>query len=306
MAQRNYSIYDITEFSNTKESTITFLQARHLIHSNVICTRCGQILKLSELSKNINVGYILRCPNKACRYQQSLISDTFFHRLHFPLQKYIAVFYYWASQTPIHIAAEHLQISANTLVEHYNFLRDICSWKLIQEPIKLGGIDIVVQIDESVIVKAKYNRGHALHRAQRWIFGIYDTNSKTSYICFVNNRDVDTLQPIILSIVSPGSIIHSDCWATYNFIDHLPHPQPYRHGTVNHSQTFLDPITGVHTNHVEALWSRCKKRFKQMNGTSDNMVPGYLDEYMWRERYGATSSESFDNILAHISQRYPI
>ena len=97
MARRNYSIYDIIEFSNTKESTIYFLQARHLIHSNVICTWCGQILKLSELSKNINIGYILKCINKACRYQQSLIARTFFHRLHFPLQKYIAV-YYCASQ----------------------------------------------------------------------------------------------------------------------------------------------------------------------------------------------------------------
>lgn len=148
----------------------------------------------------------------------------------------------------------------------------------VQDPIKLGGIDLIVQIDESVIVKAKYNRGHALQRAQRWIFGIHDITSKLSFICFVNNRDRDTLRPIISNIVLPGSFINSDCWGAYEFHDQLPHPQPYRHGTVNHSQTFIDPITGVHTNNVEALWSRCKKQFKQMNGTYENMVPGYLDE----------------------------
>ena len=71
--------------------------------------------------------------------------------------------------------------------------------------------------------------------------------------------------------------------STYNFIDHLPNPQPYRHGNEKHSQTFLDQINGVHTNYVKALWSRCKKRFKQMNGTVDNMVSWYFDEYMWKE-----------------------
>ena len=86
----------------------------------------------------------------------------------------------------------------------------------------------------------------------------------------------------------------------------LPHPQPYRHATVNHSQHFVDPQTGVHTNNVEALWSRCKNRFKQMNGTSDNLIPSYIDEFMWRQFYGSTASEAFDNILLHISQRYPI
>ena len=77
MAQRNYSIYDITEFSNIKTSINAFVQARNLIHSNGNCTRCRKLLQLSELSKNINGGYGLRCPNKACRFRQSLLSNCF-------------------------------------------------------------------------------------------------------------------------------------------------------------------------------------------------------------------------------------
>ena len=110
---------------------------RNLIFSNNYCTRCGQLTKLSKLFKTINVNYILKCLNKAFRFRQFF--KHFFQKLHFKLQKYIAVFYYWALQTLNCIAAEHLQISANSLVDHYNFLRDICSWKLVHELIRLGG-----------------------------------------------------------------------------------------------------------------------------------------------------------------------
>ena len=54
---------------------------------------------------------------------------------------------------------EHLKLLENTLIDHFNLIRDVCSWKLLQDPIILGGTDIVVQIDESVFVKSKYNIG---------------------------------------------------------------------------------------------------------------------------------------------------
>lgn len=231
-------------------------------------------------------------------------AGTFFANLHFPIFKYIYLFYYWASQTPISVASAHLGISENSLVNHYNYCRDICSWQLLQQPILLGGLNVVVQIDESLFVKAKYQRGHAQYRPQRWVFGIYDTVAKRGYITFVNSRDEGTLLPIIQQIILPGSIIHSDEWRAYNGITRLPHPQPYRHHRVNHSANFRDPVTGVHTNHVEAMWSRAKRKFKIMNGTNEQLIPSYLDEFMWRERYGEDTSTAFNN-LNHISARYP-
>ena len=52
------------------------------------------------------------------------------------------------------------------------------------------------------------------------------------------------------------------------------------------------------------MWGRCKKKFKQMHGTSEEMVPAYLDEFMWRQRFGKTADECFNNILNHISEFY--
>jgi len=43
-----------------------------------------------------------------------------------------------------------------------------------------------------------------------------------------------------------------------------------------------------------------------MVGTSETMLPLYLDEHMWRERYGKTSKLAFENILRHIAERYQL
>lgn len=253
---RTYTIIDIAEFASSNYNAIIYLQQRHLLRNNLICPRCGQIQVLSEYNRNVNLGYILRCPNRNCRSTHSLCSGTYFENLHFPILKYIYLFYYWASRTPITVVREHLGIELPTLIDHYNYCRDICSWRLLQQPIQLGGPNIVVQIDESLFVKAKYNVGHALYRPQRWVFGLYDTSTKQGYITFVQQRDENTLLPIIQQVVLPGTIIHSDQWAAYNGILRLPHPQPYRHLTVNHSVNFVDPITGS-LEPTQIMWKAC-------------------------------------------------
>ena len=83
-------------------------------------------------------------------------------------------------------------------------------------------------------------------------------------------------------------------------------PNVARHGTVNHSVTFVDPATGDHTQNIESYWCRVKARFKTMRGVSELQLPSYLDEFMWRERYGQTKKDAFTNIISHIASQYPL
>ena len=121
----------------------------------------------------------------------------------------------------------------------------------------------------------------------------------------VPNRTRTTLLPIIQAHTRPGTIIHSDDYATYrNAVGQLPNVA--MHQVVNHSLNFVDPITGVHTQHVESYWNRVKRKFKQMMGVDRDQMPSYLDEFMWQERYGDTEHNCFNNIIRDINIQYPV
>ncbi len=84
----------------------------------------------------------------------------------------------------------------------------------------------------------------------------------------------------------------------------MPVQPPYRHLTVNHSTNFVDPITHACTNSVEGRWKHVKRKLGAVNGSSTELLSGYLDEYLWRERYGKNGPTAFDNILLHIAEIY--
>ena len=68
---------------------------------------------------------------------------------------------------------------------------------------------------------------------------------------------------------APGTIVHSDQWASYNQVGNLPNV------AVNHSVEFVSP-TGVHTQNVESYWNRAKIKLKRMRGCAAQEVPSYL------------------------------
>ncbi|KAI4293460.1 hypothetical protein PAPHI01_2734, partial [Pancytospora philotis] len=53
------------------------------------------------------------------------------------------------------------------------------------------------------------------------------------------------------------SVVHTDKYATY--LSFFSHTDEYEHGTVNHKLHFVDPETGIHTQHIENLWGQFKK-----------------------------------------------
>ena len=77
--------------------------------------------------------------------------------------------------------------------------------------------------------------------------------------------------------------LFSDEWAAYYSVEHLP--SVGQHRVVNHSLQFTDPATSVHTQHAKSYWNLVKTKFKRMKGVHENILPSYLDEFMWRERH---------------------
>lgn len=141
---------------------------------------------------------------------------------------------------------------------------------------------------------------HARPVAEKWILGAYDTVLKRGYIQLVEDRSAETLLPIISSWCEPGAIIYTDGWAAYNQLGSLG----FRHHSVIHERHFVDPETGVHTNSVESYWQRCKRKLKKMYGTKFTLLPSYLDEFMWNERFGGSFFDKWKNTLKCLSDNH--
>ena len=124
------------------------------------------------------------------------------------------------------------------------------------------------------------------------------------YMEIVQRRDAATLLPIIQQHVAAGTVVHSDEWRAYHQVSQLPNVA--NHSTVNHSITFVDPVSGTHTQNVESYWAKAKAKLKKMKGCHAHQLPSYLDEFMWRERHGRSRGEALTNIMRDIGQQYPV
>ena len=150
----------------------------------------------------------------------------------------------------------------------------------------------------------KGHRGR-LPRSQNWVFGMCDTSHSPAlgYMEVVPCRDAATLLPIIQRHVRRGTSVWSDEWSSYNRVASLPNV--HNHEAVNHSIEFVSP-TGVHTQNVESYWNRVKIKLKRMKGCHEHQLPSYIDEFMYRERFGRTARECYNSILHDISVQYPV
>ncbi|PSN34120.1 hypothetical protein C0J52_14193 [Blattella germanica] len=117
------------------------------------------------------------------------------------------------------MGVQALRVSKKSVVQYYSFFRDICSWKILVDAdrLKFGGPGCVVQVDESVVTRRKYNRGRVVK--EKWVLGIYDTSVRRGVVLFVCKRDRQTLVPLIRDYVLPGSTIYTDGWSAYTGLD---------------------------------------------------------------------------------------
>eukprot|EP00094_Tigriopus_californicus_P002095 TCALIF_02019-PA protein Name:"Protein of unknown function" AED:0.05 eAED:0.12 QI:0/0/0/0.5/1/1/2/0/136 len=129
---------------------------------------------------------------------------------------------------------------------------------LDQNQAVIGGIFInengeqepeIVEIDETVIAKAKYNRGR--WPQTRWIFGGVERRSGRCFMVEVPNRTRDTLEEAIVEHILPGTHIMYDGWASYAHIDQI-NGGIYSHSVIIHDRNFVDPLDDrIHTQSIE-------------------------------------------------------
>ncbi|XP_068240034.1 uncharacterized protein [Palaemon carinicauda] len=193
------------------------------------------------------------------------------------------------------------QLGSHTLVDWYNFCREVCEQVLILDNKKIGGPGHIVEVDESKFGKRKYNIGHKVEGT--WVFGGIDRETRETFFRVVEKRNAETLISALKEQVLPGTTIISDCWKGYGKVkDH-----DFKHFTVNHSVNYVDPNDPtVHTNTIESQWRVLKRSLLPRFGTQKTLYESYFAEYCIRKRYIEKSVCPFRAFLQLIKRIYPL
>ena len=91
-----------------------------------------------------------------CKGRMSIRAGSFFSKSHLSkshltLQQWMMLIHYWSRQNSVCDAAESSGVGMNTAIDVYQWLREVCSTRLINDgPVRLGGPGVIVQIDESL------------------------------------------------------------------------------------------------------------------------------------------------------------
>ena len=92
---------------------------------------------------------------RICKWQES-----FFHTLKVSLKIWLMMIQFWSINFLVTKVATQAKIVECWAIAFYQWLWDVCSWKLLQTQIVLGGQNRVVHIDESLQTPTKGKQHH--------------------------------------------------------------------------------------------------------------------------------------------------
>ena len=277
------TIYSLASVFLSSSLADEYLLELGIFYNAIECESCGE-----QMTRDIP-RWRFRCFSRACRKDKSLYSHTFFYGIKLRSNEILLLARLWLSKVTVTTAIELTGHSPCTIVKFWSHFRQLVSSTLLPEDVVIGGEGIIVEVDETKLGKRKYNRGH--HVEGVWVVvGIERTSARKVFVVPVESRDGVTLRAIIEQHVAPGSIIYTDLWRGYSWLNNT---QNYTHDTVNHSVGFKDNETGVYTNYVEGTNSGIKRRIPVRSRVKQG-IEEHLAEFIWRRKHeGPNIWESF-------------
>jgi len=224
------------------------------------------------------------CGKRECRKRISIFNGTIFSKAKLKCNQIMELSYFWLSKATRKQLNIYTNIAPANITRWTQIFRTIITQEIRISETKIGGPDIIVEIDESLFHKNRQNKTEQL-----WVFGgIERTKEKQIFAQICKDRTADTLLDLIQKYVHPGSIIYSDMFKSY---DQIYSRLGIRHHQINHSQGMImidynetsNELKIYHTNNIEATWRVLKDAIPKRNRNKDDL-PKYLLEQIWRRQ----------------------
>ena len=291
------NIFHFLDLYGNKATIIQQLRDQQLLASTATCDGCGNMMTEGPATNGDQWSFF--CWNRCCRKNKTIRKESFFEKSRMTLCNCMLFIHLWAKNYPEKLIINEFNFSKKTVVDWSRFCRDLCVFDFNSNVNIIGGEGTIVEIEETLAVKRKYNRGRML--AAGWLFGGIERRNDgvfKSFMMLVYDRSEPHLVSIIQRHVAPGTLIITDGWAAYRNLASFG----YSHNVVIHENNFVSPMNrNVHTQTIESTWSSLK-RFIRSHGTNKGTYYlEYINEYLFRRR----NSDVFNAVLNVIRRKYP-
>lgn len=155
-------LFEFKELTSDLNATIEWMKSKRLLSRDIQCEICNDDMKLSRNSK-LNDRWIFRCSKQSCETMSSIRKGSFFSNSKMRLGDILILLHLWAKQYPQQLIYTDFDYAKQTVTDWARFCRDLCVMFFDNLHFhKIGAVGVTVEIDESVKVKRKYNRGRLL------------------------------------------------------------------------------------------------------------------------------------------------
>ncbi|CAG9864310.1 unnamed protein product [Phyllotreta striolata] len=277
-----------------------------LVRSEQKCSlHCGTPLKLgmySDVSKfPYSGGYVwisLCCPQRFV----SVFSGSLFEGSPHPPMVVLKLLYHWACQTNIQNVTQWVKVDNLYVKGMFTWLRAVCTVALHAHVRQIGGPGVKVEV--GVISLGTTSQDGNQRQVKVEVLGVLESESKLIRLRAVEpqadgdrnykKRFSKILEPIA-RWVHPQSILVADLTVDKQTLINM--------GFLNVVQ-YSSSQYGSNNQIMEYLRRIVPRMFQNtLSLLSRQIIQQFLDELVWREWFGTSSLQAFDNIVTHLAEQ---
>ncbi|GBM84414.1 Krueppel-like factor 2 [Araneus ventricosus] len=267
---------------------VKWLVRKSFVKNISTCYVCQGVAFLKESSR-FSDGCSWACQNEKCKFENVFRRPSFFARFpQYPMSHVAGMIFHWIVQSDESLINTDVPMDACKILDAWRSFQGLCSSALKRKKEKIGGEEHIVEV---AVVKF----------GKLYILGALDRKTKRSLLQAFPAEvgKIDTLYYTLHSWILPESIIVID--ATKNFQMHRRY-DGYNIMLANtfivdrhHPSCHVLNIKYYLLKHLSNMFCHIKPDFMRLE-----VLQSYLEELMWRERYGKEPQLAFAYIMNEI------
>ena len=150
-------LLEIIQLIIDEKACIEFAIEHGLVYPQPLCARCRK--------STYRDGRKWRYTNHHCGWSKLIFKDSVFGNTRLPPQMVLLIGYLWLTECSNTFTQSITGCSSPTVTHLMELFRQLAADEVVENEGRIGGENVIVEIDESKFVKRKYHRGHLVEDA---------------------------------------------------------------------------------------------------------------------------------------------